>query len=174
MTTTSPAATRHCLAILVTNEPGALARVIGLFSGRGYNIESLAVAEVDSVRHLSRISIVTTGTEDIVMQIKAQLRRLVPVHRVLDLTTGNGSVIERDLVLTKVQAEDDAARTQALAVAKAHGAIPVGSQARPLVFMLAAAPAAVDLFLAALKPLGLTEVSRSGTLGLSSSRETIA
>jgi len=93
---------RHTISVLVDNEAGVLARVIGLFSGRGYNIESLTVAEVDTQAHFSRITVVTSGTPMIIEQIKNQLRRLVPVHRVTDLTL-DGPSLERELVLVKVR-----------------------------------------------------------------------
>ncbi len=92
---------RHTIAVLVDNEPGILARVVGLFSGRGYNIDSLTVAEVDKAANLSRITVVTTGTRMIIEQIKAQLSRLVPVRKVHDLTD-EGPHVERELALIKV------------------------------------------------------------------------
>src|SRR6201987_2357370 len=102
----SSAIERHTIAVLVDNEAGVLARVIGLFSGRGYNIESLTVAEVDAERHFSRITVVTSGTPMVIEQIKNQLRRLVPVHRVTDLTI-EGPSLERELILVKVKGTGD-------------------------------------------------------------------
>src|ERR687893_2063366 len=110
---------RHTLAIIVDNEPGVLARIAGLFSGRGYNIESLTVTETEHEAHISRITIVTTGTNSIIQQIKSQLERLVPVHRVVDLTT-SGEAIERELCLVKVVGKGDH-RVEAMRLAAAFG-----------------------------------------------------
>src|SRR5256885_9684062 len=101
-----PQVERHTMVVTVDNEPGVLARVIGLFSGRGYNIESLTVAEVDAAQQLSRITVVTSGTPMVIEQIKAQLSRLVPVHAVRDLTI-EGAHVERELALIKVTATGD-------------------------------------------------------------------
>ena len=110
----------YIFVVWVDNESGVLARVVGLFSGRGYNIESLAVAEVDAVKNISRITIVTTGTPQVIEQIKAQLGRLVPVHRVVDLTVECDSV-ERELALVKVSGKGDA-RVEALRLSEAFRA----------------------------------------------------
>src|SRR6478735_11850637 len=125
MSTHYPAATRvepinrHTLAVVVDNEPGVLARIAGLFSGRGYNIESLTVSETEHEKHISRITIVTTGTNAVVEQIKSQLQRLVPVHRVVDLTV-QGAAIERELVLVKVVGKGEH-RLEAMRLASAFG-----------------------------------------------------
>jgi acetolactate synthase-1/3 small subunit len=162
---------RHCLAILVANEPGVLARVIGLFSGRGYNIESLAVAEVDGERHLSRITIVTSGTNDIVNQIKAQLGRLVPVQRVVDLGEA-GAWIEREMALLKVAAEG-ASRVEVLRLAEAGRARVIDGAASPLVFHFAGTPDEVSRFLEQMRPHGLIEVVRTGTVGIGMDERTL-
>ena len=158
-------ANRHCLAVLVDNEPGVLARVIGLFSGRGYNIESLAVAEVDEEKNLSRITIVTHGTDDIVNQIMAQLDRLVPVHRVVNLSA-EGGWIERELALVKVMAATDDARAAALRAAEGHKALPVDREATPLIFRVTGTQADINQFIEKIRPHGLTEIVRTGTVGI--------
>src|SRR5471032_960569 len=107
----------HTLCVLVDNEPGVLARVIGLFSGRGYNIDSLTVSETEHQKHLSRITIVTRGTPMVIEQIKNQLDRLVPVHRVVDLTLA-GPAIERELAMVKVRSKGEP-RMEALRLADA-------------------------------------------------------
>lgn len=108
---------RHTMAVLVDNEAGVLARVIGLFAGRGYNIESLTVAEVNHAEGLSRITVVTRGTPPVIEQIKAQLERLIPVHKVSDLTV-DGPAVERELALVKVAATGDP-RVESLRLADA-------------------------------------------------------
>src|SRR6476660_2890584 len=106
---TAPASQRveqHTLCVLVDNEPGVLARVIGLFSGRGYNIDSLTVSETEHEKHLSRITIVTRGTPMVIEQIKNQLDRLVPIHRVIDMTVA-GPCLQRELAMVKVRGKGD-------------------------------------------------------------------
>jgi len=156
---------RHTLAVLVDNEPGVLARVIGLFSGRGYNIESLTVAEVDHTGHLSRITIVTTGTPQVIEQIKAQLGRIVPVHDVHDLTV-EGDVVERELALIKVEGEGDK-RIEALRLAEIFRANVVDSTLTSFVFEMTGAPDKIDAFADLMRPLGLVEVARTGVAALS-------
>ena len=155
----------HTLAILVDNEPGVLARVIGLFSGRGYNIESLTVAEVDHLGHLSRITIVTRGTPQVIEQIKAQLGRIVPVHEVHDLTV-EGSSVERELALLKVAGAGDK-RVEALRLADIFRANVVDSTLESFVFEITGAPEKIDAFADLMRPLGLTEVARTGVAALS-------
>ena len=156
---------RHTLAVLVENEPGVLARVIGLFSGRGYNIESLTVAEVDHAGHRSRITIVTTGTPHVIDQIKAQLGRIVPVHEVHDLTV-EGRAVERELGLFKVAGKGDA-RVEALRLADIFRANVVDSTLGSFVFEITGTSEKLDAFADLMRPLGLTEVARTGIAALS-------
>ncbi len=155
---------RHTIAVLVENEPGVLARVIGLFSGRGYNIESLTVAEVDHTGHLSRITIVTTGTPQVIEQIKAQLGRIVPVHDVHDLTV-EGPAVERELAILKVVAQGDK-RVEALRLADIFRANVVDSTLSSFIFEITGAPDKIDAFADLMRPLGLTEIARTGVAAL--------
>ncbi len=155
---------RHTLAVLVENEPGVLARVIGLFSGRGYNIESLTVAEVDHTGHLSRITIVTTGTPQVIEQIKAQLGRIVPVHEVHDLTV-EGPSVERELAMLKVVGDGDK-RVEALRLADIFRANVVDSTLGSFVFEITGAPEKIDAFADLMRPLGLAEIARTGVAAL--------
>jgi acetolactate synthase-1/3 small subunit len=152
------------IAVLVENEAGVLARVIGLFSGRGYNIESLTVAPVDEARRLSRITIVTTGTDMIIEQIKAQLDRLVPVHKVSDLTL-EGPHLTRELALIKVVGRGDN-RMEALRLADAFRARVVDATPESAVFEMTGSGEKLDAFLALMRPLGLAEVSRTGVVAM--------
>src|ERR1700756_1513535 len=154
----------HTIAVLVDNEPGVLARVIGLFSGRGYNIESLTVAEVDRSNRLSRITIVTSGTRMIIEQIKAQLSRLVPVHKVLDLTD-EGPFVEREMMLIKVAGKGEA-RIEALRLADIFRARVVDSTIESFVFEMTGAAEKLNAFIALMEPLGLVEVSRTGAVAI--------
>ena len=155
---------RHTLAVLVENEPGVLARVIGLFSGRGYNIDSLTVAEVDHQGHLSRITIVTSGTPQVIEQIKAQLGRIVSVRDVHDLTV-EGASVERELALLKVQGSGDK-RVEALRLADIFRAQVVDSTLESFVFQLTGTPDKIDAFADLMRPLGLVEVARTGVAAL--------
>jgi len=155
---------RHTIAVLVDNEPGVLARVIGLFSGRGYNIESLTVAEVDRSNSLSRITIVTSGTPMIIEQIKAQLSRLVPVHKVRDLTD-EGPHVEREMALIKVAGGGEA-RVESLRLADVFRARVVDSTTASFVFELTGSAEKLDAFIALMEPLGLAEVSRTGAAAI--------
>jgi len=156
---------RHTLAVIVDNEAGVLARVIGLFSGRGYNIESLTVAEIDHSGHLSRITIVTTGTPQVIEQIKAQLGRIVPVHKVNDLTV-EGPSVERELALFKVEGSGEK-RVEALRLADIFRANVVDSTLTSFVFEITGAPEKIDAFAELMRPLGLLEVARTGVAALS-------
>ena len=156
---------QHTLAILVENEPGVLARVIGLFSGRGYNIDSLTVAEVDHTGHLSRITIVTSGTPQVIEQIKAQLGRIVSVHDVHDLTV-EGDSVERELAMFKVTGTGDK-RVEALRLADIFRASVVDSTLESFVFEITGAPEKIDAFAELMRPLGLIEVARTGVAALS-------
>ena len=155
---------RHTLVVLVENEPGVLARVIGLFAGRGYNIESLTVAEVDHTGHLSRITVVTTGTPQVIEQIKAQLGRIVSVYEVHDLTV-EGASVERELAIFKVAGEGDK-RVEALRLADIFRANVVDSTLNSFIFEITGAPEKIDAFADLMRPLGLTEVARTGVAAL--------
>ncbi|WP_425624445.1 acetolactate synthase small subunit [Agrobacterium radiobacter] len=156
----------HTLSVLVSNEPGVLARVIGLFSGRGYNIESLTVSETEHEAHLSRITIVTRGTPIVLEQIKAQLERIVPVHRVLDLTVrarelGQERPIEREVALIKVAGSGEA-RAETLRLADAFQAKVVDATVEHFIFEITGKSSKIDQFVAIIKPLGLIEICRTG------------
>ena len=152
------------IAVLVENEAGVLARVIGLFSGRGYNIESLTVAPVDEHRRLSRITIVTSGTEMIIDQIKAQLDRLVPVHKVSDLAL-EGPHLVRELALIKVAGRGEP-RMEALRLADAFRARVVDATPESAVFEMTGSAEKIDAFVALMRPLGLVEISRTGAVAI--------
>jgi acetolactate synthase-1/3 small subunit len=155
---------RHTIAVLVDNEAGVLARVIGLFSGRGYNIESLTVAEVNTEKSLSRITVVTSGTPQIVEQIKAQLRRLVPVHKVSDLTE-EGEHVGRELALVKVRGRGDK-RVESLRIADIFRAGVVDSTSRSFVFEITGSTEKIDAFVRLMEPLGLIDISRTGIVAI--------
>ena len=155
---------RHTMSVLVDNEPGVLARVIGLFSGRGYNIESLTVAEVDIKENLSRITIVTSGTPMVIEQIKAQLERLVPIHGVNDLTV-EGPHVERELALVKVQGSGEK-RVESLRIADIFRARTVDSTNDSFVFEIVGDTSKLDAFIDLMKPLGLIDVSRTGVAAI--------
>ena len=155
----------HTIAVMVDNEAGVLARVIGLFSGRGYNIESLVVAEVDTEERLSRITLVTYGTPMVIDQIKAQLERLVPVHKVMDLTV-EGPSVERELALIKVRGVGDN-RVESLRIADIFRASVVDSTAESFVFEMTGSTDKLDAFIELMKPLGLVDVSRTGVVAIS-------
>ena len=156
---------QHTVAVLVDNEPGVLARVVGLFSGRGYNIESLTVAETDHHEGLSRITIVTSGTAMIIEQIKAQLGRLVPVHKVSDLTI-EGPHVERELALVKVTGRGEK-RVEALRIADIFRARAVDSTNTSFVFEIVGTPGKIDAFIELMRSLGLKDVSRTGVAAIS-------
>ncbi len=153
------------ISVLVENEAGVLARVIGLFSGRGYNIDSLTVAPVDDVRGQSRINIVTSGTEMVIEQIKAQLDRLVPVHRVADLTL-EGPHVAREMALMKVVTGSGDHRAETLRLADAFRARVVDATTESFVLELTGSTDKLDAFMALLRPLGLAEVSRTGVAAI--------
>jgi len=154
---------RHTLSIVVENAPGVLARVVGLFSGRGYNIESLTVA-VTSDESVSRITVVTSGPPPVIEQIIAQLGRLIPVHRVEDLTA-QGPHVERELVLVRVDGTGEA-RSEAMRLAEVYGAKAVDATTRSFVFELAGSSNKVAAFVALMRELGTVEVARTGVVGL--------
>ncbi len=160
---------RRTLAIMVDNEPGVLARVVGLFSARGYNIESLTVAEVDASRHRSRITVVTGGTPQTLEQIEAQLLRIVPVARVIDVTRSRGG-IERELALVKV-AGTGPDRVESLRIAEIFRANVIDTTIESFVFELTGGSDKIDQFIELMKPLGLVEVSRTGVLSIQRGKE---
>jgi acetolactate synthase-1/3 small subunit len=155
---------RRTLAVIVDNEPGVLARVVGLFSARGYNIESLTVAETDRASHQSRITIVTSGQAIILDQIKAQLDRIVSVHKVIDVTRDPAGV-QRELALIKVKSEGQA-RIEALRVSEIFRAKVIDTTLVSLIFELTGASEKIDAFIDLMRPLGLVEVSRTGVLSI--------
>jgi acetolactate synthase I/III small subunit len=155
---------RHTLAVIVDNEAGVLARVIGLFSGRGYNIDSLTVAEVDHEGHRSRITIVTSGTPAVIDQIHAQLERMVPVYAVHDLTA-EGPAVERELALFKVAGQGEK-RVEALRLADIFRANVVDSTLESFVFEITGTARKIDAFAELMRPLGLVEMARTGVAAL--------
>jgi acetolactate synthase-1/3 small subunit len=159
----------HTMSVLVDNEPGVLARVIGLFSGRGYNIESLTVSETEHEAHLSRITIVTTGTPMVIEQIKHQLDRLVPVHSVTDLTV-LGHPIERELAMVKVAGTGDK-RIEALRLAEAFRAQVIDASTDHFVFEITGRQSKIEQFITLMQPLGLIEVCRTGLAAIARGAE---
>ncbi|MBN8973579.1 MAG: acetolactate synthase small subunit [Rhizobiales bacterium] len=155
----------HTLSVLVANEPGVLARVIGLFSGRGYNIESLTVSETESQKHVSRITIVTTGTPMVITQIKHQLDRMIPVYQVVDMTM-TGRSIERELAMVKVKGSGDQ-RIEAMRLAEVFRARVVDATNESFVFEITGATSKIDQFVNLMRPIGLVEVSRTGVAAIS-------
>ena len=151
--------------MLVDNEPGVLARVIGLFSGRGYNIDSLTVSETEHQKHLSRITIVTRGTPMVIEQIKNQLERLVPIHRVIDMTLVGNNAIERELAMVKVAGKGQA-RVEALQLAEAFRARIIDTTLESFVFEVTGSSAKIESFITQMVPLGLVEVSRTGIVAI--------
>ena len=148
------------LSVLVDNEPGVLARVIGLFSGRGYNIDSLTVTETEHERHVSRITIMTRGTPAVIEQIKHQLERMVPVHRVADLTL-SGESVERELALIKVAGKGEK-RIESLRLAEIYGAKVIDASTEHFVFEVTGPSPDIERFIKIMTELGLVEVSRTG------------
>jgi acetolactate synthase-1/3 small subunit len=161
----APKIERHTIAVLVDNEAGVLARVVGLFSGRGYNIESLTVAEVDHAAHASRVTVVTSGTPEVIEQIEAQLRRLVPVHSVVNWTTAAPGV-ERELALVKVAGTGEK-RAEAMRLSDVFRAHIVDTTHTSFVFEITGAPDKIDQFVDLMRPLGLVDVSRTGVAAIS-------
>ena len=151
---------RHTLSILVDNEPGVLSRIAGLFSGRGYNIESLTVSETEHEKHLSRFTIVTTGTPAVLEQIKHRLERMVPVHRVVDLTV-ESDPLERELALIKVAGKGEK-RIEALRLAEIFKARVIDASIEHFVFEMTGPSSEIEQFLSIMKELGMIEVSRTG------------
>jgi acetolactate synthase I/III small subunit len=154
----------HTLSVVVDNEPGVLARVIGLFSGRGYNIDSLTVSETEHEKHLSRITVVTAGTPMVIEQIKHQLERMVPVHRVVDLTLATDA-IERELALVKVAGTGEK-RVEALRLAQTFGARTIDASLTSFVFELTGEVKDIERFVKLMTNVGLVEVSRTGVAAI--------
>ncbi|MBI2717458.1 MAG: acetolactate synthase small subunit [Rhizobiales bacterium] len=167
--TSKPAVETHTLSVIVDNEPGVLARVIGLFSGRGYNIDSLTVSETQHEKHVSRITIVTTGTPAVITQIIHQLDRMVPVHSVADLTV-NGNALTRELAMVKVAGSGEK-RVEALRLADAFRARVIDAGTQSFVFEITGKPDKVDQFISLMVPLGLVEVARTGVAGIARGAE---
>lgn len=164
---------RHTLSVIVDNEPGVLARIAGLFSGRGYNIESLTVSETEHEKHVSRLTIVTTGTEKVIEQIKAQLDRLIPVHRVVDLTVDSkNGAIERELCLVKVTGKGEM-RVEAMRLAAAFGARTLDATLTSFVFELAGNSEDTERFIGIMSAVGLVEVSRTGIAAMGRGAEAL-
>ena len=155
---------RHVLNVIVDNEAGILAKISGLFTARGYNIDSLTVADISEDHAISRITVVTRGPQSVIDQIRAQLERLVPVHRVIDLTE-SGAHVERELALIKVAGKGDA-RVEALRIAELFRANVVDTTTASFVFELTGSPDKVDSFITLMRELGLVEVGRSGIVGM--------
>lgn len=164
MKITEAASERHVLAVMVDNEPGILAKITGLFTARGYNIDSLTVADITEDHAVSRITIVTNGPPQVIDQIEAQLERLVPVHKVVDLTTV-GPHVERELALIKVVGTGEK-RVEALRVADIFRAHVVDTTTNSFVFELTGAPEKINSFVVLMRDLGLIEVGRSGVVGM--------
>ena len=155
---------RHVLAVTVDNEPGILAKITGLFTARGYNIDSLTVADISEDHAVSRITVVTGGPPEVIDQIQAQLERLVPVHRVVDLTE-EGPHVERELALVKVAGTGEK-RVEALRLADIFRARPVDTTTESFIFEITGPPEKVDSFIALMRDLGLVEVGRTGIVGM--------
>ncbi len=161
----------HTLAVIAENQPGVLARIIGLFAGRGYNIDSLTVSETEHEKHVSRFTIVTSGTASVVAQIKAQLDRMVLVHSVADLTV-QGNFLARELAMVKVAGKGDK-RVEALRLADAFRARVVDASTDSFVFELTGKPDKVDQFISLMVPLGLVEVARTGVAAIARGMEAL-
>jgi acetolactate synthase I/III small subunit len=162
--TVSQRVEQHTLCVLVDNEPGVLARVIGLFSGRGYNIDSLTVSETEHEKHLSRITIVTRGTPMVIEQIKNQLERIVPIHRVIDMTVA-GPALQRELAMVKVRGKGEH-RMEALRLADAFRARVIDATTESFVFEITGATDKIDNFINLMLPIGLIEVARTGVVAI--------
>ncbi|MFD2237325.1 acetolactate synthase small subunit [Aureimonas populi] len=175
ITEEKPAPEQRTLSIIVDNEPGVLARVIGLFSGRGYNIESLTVSETEHAKHLSRITVVTRGAPHVIEQIKSQLDRIVPVHKVVDLTlaarnSSEDGPIERELAVVKVAGRGDD-RVEALRIADVFRAKVIDSTTEHFVFEITGKSSKIEKFVSIMAPLGLVEICRTGVAAMSRGKD---
>jgi acetolactate synthase-1/3 small subunit len=164
MKITQAVSERHVLTVTVDNEAGILARIAGMFTARGYNIDSLTVADITENHSVSRITIVTNGPPAVIDQIRHQLERLVSVHKVVDLTEV-GPYVERELALIKVAGTGEK-RVEALRVAEIFRARPVDTTTESFVFELTGAPAKIDSFVGLMRGLGVVEVGRTGVVGM--------
>ena len=162
---------RHTLAVIVDNEPGILARIAGLFTARGYNIESLTVSEITDDNRISRITIVTSASRPVMEQIIAQLERLVPVHKVTDLTAW-GPHVERELALVKVGGTGDH-RIEALRLAEVYRARVVDATISSFVFEVTGGTEKIDKFVELMREVGLVEVARTGVVAIARGREAV-
>ncbi len=162
---------RHTLSVTVSNEPGVLARIAGMFTARGYNIESLTVADITEDDSVSRITIVTSGTPAVIEQVVAQLDRLVPVHRVVDLTV-LGDHVERELALVKVKGSGDQ-RIEALRLADVFRANVVDTTISSFVFEVTGASTKIDRFVELMSEIGLVEVARTGIVAMARGKEAV-
>ena len=162
---------RHTLAVVVDNEAGVLARIVGLFSSRGYNIESLTVADVSQNHQVSRVTVVTSGTAHVIEQIIAQLDRLVPVHRVMDMTA-LGPHVEREMALVKVAGAGEK-RVEALRLADVFRARVVDTTTGSFIFEVSGTPEKIDSFTELMREVGLVEVARTGVVAISRGREAL-
>jgi acetolactate synthase I/III small subunit len=169
LTTDVSTVERHTLSVLVDNEPGILARIAGLFSARGFNIDSLTVSETEHEKGLSRITVVTVASPKVLLQIKLQLERLVPVHRVHDLTA-EGNPLERELALVKVAGKGEN-RVETLRIADAFRAQVVDASTESFVFEITGKPSKIEQFISLMVPLGLVEVVRTGPTAISRGAE---
>tara|TARA_E500000331_G_scaffold255380_1_gene245926 strand:+ start:919 stop:1467 length:549 start_codon:yes stop_codon:yes gene_type:complete len=160
----------HILVVWVDNEAGVLARVVGLFSGRGYNIESLAVAEVDKKKHISRITIVTSGTPQVIEQIKLQLKKLIPVHKVADFSRNDPNILFKELALFKVISSKNKLQ-KAVKICKKYNSITLDKSKKSLVIQVTALRREIDKLIENLKPCGLASVSRTGAVAMTKGSE---
>ena len=160
----------HIIVVWVDNEAGVLARVVGLFSGRGYNIESLAVAEVDPKLNISRITIVTTGTPQVIEQIKLQLKKLVPVHKVADFKREDKKVIFKEMALFKVVG-NNSKKEKALNACKKYNAVILDKTKNSYVIQITALRREIDIMSKNLKKFGLISVSRTGAVAMTRGSE---
>ncbi len=162
---------RHTLSVTVSNEPGVLARIAGMFTARGYNIESLTVADITEDDSISRITIVTSGTPAVIEQVAAQLDRMVPVHKVTDLTV-LGDHVERELALVKVAGTGDQ-RIEALRLAEVFRANVVDTTIASFVFEVTGASTKIDRFIELMREIGLVEVARTGVVAMARGKEAV-
>ena len=155
----------HIIVVWIDNETGVLARVIGLFSGRGYNIESLAVAEVDKLKHLSRITIVSIGTPEVVEQIKLQLRKLLCVHKVADFNRSDPDILFRELALFKIVSSTKN-QEKVKKVCKKYNSVILDKSKKSFVIQITALRREIDKLIITIKPMGLVSVSRTGAVAM--------
>ena len=160
----------HIIVVWVDNEAGVLARVVGLFSGRGYNIESLAVAEVDKKKHLSRITIVTSGTPEVIEQIKLQLKKLIPVHKVADFSRNDSNILFKELALFKI-VSSSTKQEKAKKICKKYNSVVLDKSKKSFVIQVTALRRDIDKLIEALKPLGLVSTSRTGAVAMTRGAE---